>query len=141
MLAMQKRDSTSVLVSIKTQSHKIPFAGSRHRCFNKRINLKYRRHVPGLILKASKIYSNDVEEMDKGADLYEIEKLLTYNDFYLLAVFVLPVIEYMTPICSLMFHIRISYLCKHHHNHPNRPPKNTCLRYLILASKPTGKKD
>lgn len=90
----------------------------------------------GLILKASKINFSDVEEMDKGADLYEIEKLLTYNDFYFLAVFILPVIEYMTPICSLMFHIHISYLCKHHHDHPNRPPKNTFIRYLSLASKP-----
>lgn len=76
-----------------------------------------------LILKVSKINFSDVGEMDKGADLYEIEELLTYNDFYFLAVFVLPVVEYMTPVCSLMSHIHVSYLCKHHHNHPNRLPK------------------
>lgn len=76
-----------------------------------------------LVLKASKINFSDVEKMDKGADLYEREELLTYNDFYFLAVFALLVIEYMTPVCSLMSHIHVCYLCKHHHNHPQRPPK------------------
>lgn len=63
------------------------------------------------------------------------KELLTYNYFHFLAVFVLPVIEYMTPVCSLMSHIHVSYLCKHHYNHPDRLPKNTCLRYLSLAPK------
>ena len=82
-----------------------------------------------LILKVSKINSNDREEIAKSADLYQTEKLLTYNDFYLLAVLIFPVIEYVTPVRPLMFYIHISYLCKHRHSHPARPQKNICISF------------
>lgn len=58
--------------------------------------------------------------------LYQTEKLLTYNDFYLVAVLIFPVIEHVTPIRPSMFHIHTSYLCKHHHSH-SAGPQNTWI--------------